>query len=58
MMVDDVTIIVPTLNEADAIVKVVEEIKSVGMRRILVVDGGSTDGTVELAEKAGALVIM
>lgn len=57
-MLDDVTVVIPTLNEAEGIVKVVEEVKAVGVRRILVVDGGSTDGTVELARGAGAVVVM
>lgn len=52
--------VVPTLNEEEAIAEVVEGLP--GNYRghqveIYVVDGGSTDGTVEKAEKAGAKVI-
>lgn len=54
---EEVTVVIPTLNEAEAIVKVIEELKAVGVTRILVVDGGSTDGTAELAERAGARVV-
>lgn len=54
---DDVTVVIPTLNEAEGIRSVIEEIKEIGIKNILVVDGGSTDGTVEIAESAGAVVV-
>lgn len=51
------TVVIPTLNEAEGIVRVIEEVRGVGVSKILVVDGGSTDGTVELARRAGARVV-
>jgi len=54
---DDVTIVIPTLNEAKAIGKVIEEIKQEGFHNILVVDGYSKDGTPEIAKRMGAKVI-
>ena len=42
---DDVTVVLPTLNEEEAIGKVIEELKQVGYHNILVVDGYSTDRT-------------
>jgi len=53
------TIVIPTLNEAEAIGRVIEEVLSVGVPRdhILIVDGGSNDGTVEIASKHGVRVI-
>jgi len=53
------TIVIPTLNEAEAIGRVIEEVLSVGVPRdhILIVDGGSNDGTVEIASKYGVRVI-
>ncbi|MEL9989872.1 MAG: glycosyltransferase family 2 protein [Thermoproteus sp.] len=56
-MLDDVTVVIPTLNEAEGIVKVLEELRGIGASNVLVVDGGSTDGTAELARRMGARVI-
>jgi len=56
----DLTVVIPTLNEGESIEKVIDEVVSVGVPRdrILVVDGGSTDGTVEKARGKGVRVIM
>jgi len=52
-----VTVVLPTLNEAEALPKVVEELRAAGYDKILVIDGGSTDGTVEKAKELGLTVI-
>jgi glycosyltransferase involved in cell wall biosynthesis len=52
-----VAAVVPVLDEAAAIVGVLAELRDVGVERIVVVDGGSRDGTAELAQDAGAVVI-
>ena len=54
-----VTIILPALNEAKAIGKVIDEIPTLeGYQvEILVVDNGSTDNTAEIAWEKGAVVI-
>ena len=49
-------LVIPTLNEAEAIANLVTEAKLCRFGRILVVDGFSTDGTREAAASAGALV--
>ena len=49
MAKDQVTIVVPTLNEASAISQVIEEIKEEGYHSIIVVDGYSTDMTDRIA---------
>ena len=56
----EVTVIIPTLNEAEAIGKVIDEILEVGVSRenIIVVDGGSTDGTAEKARSKGVKVVL
>lgn len=45
---------IPTLNEEGAIGGLVKEARAAGFENILVVDGFSSDGTREAAEKAGA----
>jgi glycosyltransferase involved in cell wall biosynthesis len=52
-----VTVIIPTFNEAESIEAVVTELPRAIVDRVLVVDGGSRDGTRARAEKAGAEVI-
>ncbi len=53
---EDVSVLVPTYNEAETIATVVEEYRDQGYDDVLVVDGGSTDGTQQLAADAGARV--
>ncbi|HID49541.1 MAG TPA: glycosyltransferase, partial [Chromatiales bacterium] len=53
----EITVVIPTLNEAEAIGAVIEELKSYGFERIIVVDGRSTDGTPEIAASKGATVV-
>jgi glycosyltransferase involved in cell wall biosynthesis len=52
-----VALIVPTLNEADAIGAALREAPRDIVDRLIVVDGGSQDKTVELAREAGAEVL-
>jgi dolichol-phosphate mannosyltransferase len=54
---DDVTILIPTLNEEAAIGSVVAKFKALGFKNILVIDGNSKDRTVEIAKSAGANVM-
>lgn len=54
---DDVTVVIPTLNEAEAIGRVIEEVRREGYRNILIVDGYSSDGTVEIARRLGVKVV-
>lgn len=57
MAVKDVRILVPTLNEEATIGPLVEEFVKMGYP-VLVVDGHSTDRTVERARAAGAEVLL
>lgn len=55
----DLTVIIPTLNEEEAIGDVIDEILSIGIPKgnIIVVDGHSIDRTVEIARSKGARVV-
>lgn len=57
-MESQVKIIVPTLNEAKTISQLIQQFRSQGYHNILVIDGGSTDRTRELAQAAGAQVVI
>jgi len=52
-----VSIIIPALNEAESIGEVLRKIPVGFAAEVLVVDGGSEDGTPEIATAAGARVI-
>src|SRR5207249_2628876 len=53
-----ISIIVPTLNEADTITAAVESARrAVADCDIIVVDAGSVDGTAAVARRAGARVV-
>lgn len=50
--------IVPVLDEVTAIADVVRGLSVHGIAPVIVVDGGSTDGTAEAAREAGATVVI
>jgi glycosyltransferase involved in cell wall biosynthesis len=52
-----VAVIIPAFNEAESIGAVVAELPRAIVDRVLVVDGGSSDGTPQRAREAGADVI-
>jgi len=54
----DVSIVIPAMNEADAIGAVVSQLRgAAGWREIIVVDDGSADDTGARAREAGACVV-
>jgi dolichol-phosphate mannosyltransferase len=53
----DVTVVIPTLNEAEAIGHVIDELRGLGYDDILVVDGYSSDGTAEIARRNNVRVV-
>ncbi len=57
---EDVTVVIPTLNEEKAIGKVLDEVLALGIPRenVIIVDGYSTDRTREIAEEKGVRVIL
>ena len=52
-----VSLVIPALNEADAISEVVRSVPRNSVDQIIVVDNGSTDATAQAAENAGAIVV-
>ena len=53
-----VVVVIPTFNEAESIAAVVAGIPRDVVDRVIVADGGSRDGTEEIARRAGAEVIV
>lgn len=53
----DVSVVIPAMNEADAIADVIAGLRALSWREIIVVDDGSTDATAERARAAGARVV-
>ena len=54
---DQVTVVIPTLDEEEAIGFLIDEVKAAGYGKILVVDGYSKDRTAEIARQKGAQVV-
>jgi len=56
----DYTVVIPVLNEAEALPRVLSELIESGVprERVLIVDGGSTDGSREIAESMGFKVTL
>jgi hypothetical protein len=52
-----ISVIIPTLNEAEGIAATISNLKKYRHTEIIVVDGGSRDKTVDLARKMGARVL-
>jgi glycosyltransferase involved in cell wall biosynthesis len=57
MAIDSCRVIIPALNEEDAIAKVIQDIPNEVVKEIIVVDNGSKDKTIEVARNAGATVL-
>jgi len=57
-LTSETLLVIPTLNEEDAIEGLLDESRACGFENILVVDGKSTDRTKEIAEKAGVKVVI
>ena len=54
-----VSVVIPTLNEADRLGPLLGTLQGEpGLKEIIVVDGGSTDGTPSIAERLGTRLIM
>lgn len=54
---EQVCVLLPTLDEATTIGEVIASFREQGFENVFVIDGGSEDGTQELAREAGARVM-
>ena len=53
-----ISVIIPTLNEADLLGQCLQYLKNrTGLKEVIVADGGSTDATRDIARKNGAIVV-
>lgn len=52
-----VDVLIPALNEEGAIGRVIDALPTDHVRRVVVVDNGSEDGTARVAREAGAVVV-
>lgn len=57
-MLPIVDVIIPALNEAESLPKVLADLPCDCIRQIIVVDNGSTDETAEVARSGGAVVLL
>lgn len=55
---DDVCVLLPTMDEVETVARVVGAFHEAGIEDVLVIDGGSTDGTRAAARDAGARVVV
>lgn len=54
----NISVIIPTYNEAENIAMLLPELLSAGAVEVIVADGSSTDGTAEKAKDLGATVLV
>ncbi len=57
-LVNNVGIVIPTFNEEKNIGSVLSEIRCLGYKKILVIDGSSKDETVKIATEKGAIIVL
>ena len=56
-MRESISVIIPTLNEENRVGRAICRLVGSGVSEVIVVDGGSSDATVEIASQAGATVL-
>jgi glycosyltransferase involved in cell wall biosynthesis len=58
MLYKQTLVLIPALNEAETLPRVLTTLQKLGLTRLRVIDNGSTDETARLAREAGAEVIL
>ncbi len=53
-----ISVVIPTLDEASRITDIIEQTAGLGFTEIVVVDGGSRDGTAEKAGRSGLALVL
>lgn len=53
-----ITLLIPTLNEIEGMRKIMPQIKKAWYDQLIIVDGNSTDGTIEYAKSCGYFTII
>ena len=56
-LASSISVIIPTLNEEGCIAATLKRLRSADLSEVIVVDGGSADGTVRIAEDMGAITL-
>lgn len=51
-----VSVVIPVLNEAERLPMLLDELQGIGTKEVIVVDGGSEDGSADLAEGRAKVV--
>lgn len=54
----NVTLLCPTLNEVRGVTEILPQIPAGLIQQILILDGGSTDGTLEVCKERGYDVVV
>lgn len=57
LSMEEFSVVIPTLNEAESIGEVIDGVREEGGAEIVIVDDGSSDGTADIARERGARVI-
>jgi glycosyltransferase involved in cell wall biosynthesis len=57
-MYEDLTVVIPTINEEDCIENTVKELKKYSFNNILIIDAQSIDKTIQIAKELGCKTIL